>query len=308
MWAGERGGKEQAARRRDHGRRRINATTALGIVLLLHPLFPLLTSPRSPLFILHSPALCAPPTPLEAHRKVLSSPLQRIHIVLTVQGLHCSASLRRLPDIRAMAVQTHRIHSIHGTFGPAFVVNSPLQSAQASSFNKLPNVSVTSHDRATNLAVSAKRSLEQRTRPRRVAPSPPLRQSRTVPSMSEDPFADQPIIELVSPPPRTVPSSPCPPPIASRTRIPPPVLARDSLPTHSAPEPQQVATVAPPPGIQPVMLLPEFGYKEARGKLVAYLLLNRHCGRPRRRRFGCMGGQSYIPSALSRMVTIDPCA
>lgn len=70
----------------------------------------------------------------------------------------------------------------------------------------------------------------------------------------------------------------------------------------------QLETVMAPPGIQPVMLLPEFGYKEARGKLVAYLLLNRNCGRPRRRRFGCLGGQTYVPSALSRMVTTDASA
>ena len=218
----------------------------------------------------------------------------------------------RLPVICVMAVQTHRIHSIHGTLGPAFVVNSPLQSAQASSFNKLPNVSVASHDRAAQLSVQAKRSRDRAgRRPPRPASLPSLRQARAAPAVSEDPFADQPIIELVSPPPRTVPSSPSMSPIASRTRIPPPALAAPSVPILSTPEPQQIVqveTVVAPPGIQPVMLIPEFGYKEARGKLVAYLLLNRNCGRPRRRRFACLGVQTYVPSALSQTLTVEPCA
>ncbi|KAI0728862.1 hypothetical protein C8Q72DRAFT_952306 [Fomitopsis betulina] len=208
-----------------------------------------------------------------------------------------------------MAVQTHRIHSIHGSFSPAFVVNSPLQSAQASSFNKLPNVSVTSHDKTANLYIPTKRSREPRPSPRRVAPPQPPRHPRIAPSVPENPFLDQPIIEVVSPPSRTVPSSPSPPHISSRTRIPVPALV-EPPPTPPKPEPQQVIQLeaAAPPGIQPVMLLTEFGYKEARGKLVAYMLLNRNCGRPRRRRFGCSGGQTYVPSALSRMVTVDASA
>ncbi|EPS98358.1 hypothetical protein FOMPIDRAFT_148007 [Fomitopsis schrenkii] len=209
-----------------------------------------------------------------------------------------------------MAVQTHRIHSVHGTFGPAFVVNSPLQSAQASSFNKLPNISVTSHDKATQLSLPTKRA-RVRVSTRRAAPLPPARHPRVAPPVPEDPFSDQPIIELVSPPPRTVQSSPSPSHISSRTRIPVPALVDALVPTPPTPEAQQVIqleTMVAPPGIQPVMLLTEFGYKEARGKLVAYMLLNRNCGRPRRRRFGCLGGQTYVPSALSRMVTIDASA
>ncbi|KZT74091.1 hypothetical protein DAEQUDRAFT_289227 [Daedalea quercina L-15889] len=214
-----------------------------------------------------------------------------------------------------MAVQSHRIHSINGPFGPAFIVNSPLPCTQAS-FDKLPNVSVSSHGKATNYFVPATRAgppslhAASFSRVRRPAPPPPSRQARvafTIQEEDTDPFVDQPIIEIVSPSPRSVPSSS--PSIASRTRIPPPKLVELSSSMESASELQVSAPLEQtivPPGIKPVMLLSEFGYAEARGRLVAYMLLNRNCGRPvRRRRLGCTSGQTYVPSGLSRMVAID---
>ncbi|KAH9930867.1 uncharacterized protein B0H18DRAFT_991644 [Fomitopsis serialis] len=211
-----------------------------------------------------------------------------------------------------MAIQSHRSHPVHGPFGPAFVVNSSISSAQASSFTKLPNVSVNPHGKPTHFFISGGRTGSAPTpqavstpRMRRPAPRPPLRHP-LLSTYAEDPFADQPIIEIVSPPPRSTPSSPS---IASRTRIPPPALPESVTSSLSPSASQPVApieAVVVPPGIQPVMLLPEFGYHEARGRLVACILLSRNCGRPmRRRRSPCMAGQTYVPSALSRTVAVD---
>ncbi|KAH9842439.1 uncharacterized protein C8Q71DRAFT_732848 [Rhodofomes roseus] len=216
-----------------------------------------------------------------------------------------------------MAVQSYRAHSIHGPFGSAFAANSSLSSAQASSFTKLPNVSVNPHGKAANFFVPAARTRPTLTlqtasvqRLRRPAPPPPSRQTRAaLTTLAEDPFMDQPIIAVVSPSYRSAPSSP---PIASRTRIPPPVYAESSASSVSPQESHRVAPAKPvviPPGIQPVMLLPEFGYQHVRGRLVACMLLNRNCGRPmRRRRPFCMAGGAYVPSALSRMVAVDSSA
>ncbi|CAL1703153.1 unnamed protein product [Somion occarium] len=206
----------------------------------------------------------------------------------------------------------HRIHTIHGSFGgPSFSSLVPASSsAQASSFNSLPNVSyASSRARASGLSVlNSRTSLSFTTNsaangslftPRvrnnnfvapvstRRAPPPPPPKVETAP---EDPFAD-----MYSATDCVVVSLPAPhrvvrtqmPSQTSQIRVPPPSVTS----MLAEPEPTPV----------PVIRSDE----RRAAKLVANVLLSRACGRPMRRRPMDCGEKTYVKSCLSKMVEVE---
>ncbi|THH29026.1 hypothetical protein EUX98_g5161 [Antrodiella citrinella] len=198
----------------------------------------------------------------------------------------------------AVAVPSHTIRTIHGSFGsPSFSsVAHSISAAQASSFTSLPNITYPpQHSRAESLSILANRTPYSRStqysRPRssnvlsapvvtrRPAPPPPALQVIQIPEV-EDPFMDslaQDDYVVVSlPPPRRSRS------IQSRTQI---AEAKGWTPVQPA---------VPPPA------------DRRAAKLVASVLLNRGCGRPMRRRpIGCGESRTYVKSGLSRMVEVE---
>ncbi|KAI0788854.1 hypothetical protein C8Q75DRAFT_807588 [Abortiporus biennis] len=196
-------------------------------------------------------------------------------------------------------VPSHRIHTLHGTFGgPSFASVPSASAAQANSFVSLPNVSCS---RRANLSILQSRAAPSSgpsslfiPRPRsasiripnstRRAPPPPPR-TIVIPAAEEDPFADtvhtEPIVVALPPPRRQ---------IASRTQM-PSVAAPTSQSVSSAPIP--IRQSSPP-------------VKDMRAaKLVASVLLSRGCGRPMRRRLSYGESRSYVKSSLSQMVEIE---
>ncbi|OBZ75055.1 hypothetical protein A0H81_04948 [Grifola frondosa] len=209
-----------------------------------------------------------------------------------------------------MAIPSHRIHTIHGTFGGHdYAPSTPLSASQALSFTHLPNVTVGRGGRSYDLSILASRttpasasasslpaqpSFKPRARRQsmcipsstRRAPSPPLRTALTV-VMSEDPFADAPD------------DTPIPVPIAPQYTA--PISSRTRLVTYVA----QPCSLSSPPGCD-LAAVAAREHKAARGRLVANVLLNRAEGRPlhlRKRGWGeAEGSREYVRSGLSRMV------
>jgi len=206
----------------------------------------------------------------------------------------------------AVAVPSHTIRTIHGSFGsPSFSsVASSISAAQASSFTSLPNITYSSsHSRAESLSILANRSAHTNpynrsthfNRPRssnvlsapvvtrRPAPPPPLQVIQI--TEVEDPFLDaasqnEPVIVSLPPPRRATRT------IQSRTQI------ADARGTYSSWTPIPPAIPAPA--------------DRRAAKLVASVLLSRGCGRPMRRRpLGYGESREYVKSGLSRMVEVD---
>ncbi|KAI0093834.1 hypothetical protein BDY19DRAFT_989368 [Irpex rosettiformis] len=215
----------------------------------------------------------------------------------------------------ALVVPAHRIQTIHGVFGsPSWSSILPAsgasQSLEMSSFNALPNTSLSSlrGRGSANLSLLAARSAAPSassvspthtpvvTRPRRAsvhglstpvttrrAPPPPPTQRMTIIPVVEDPFADMPVnqdhaIETVSAP------------------------RAQARPTHSFAR-TQLATTTPSNYAYPTVTPRRDTERTAR--LVASVLLSRASGKPMRRRFPSMGEKCYVPSGLSRMVMVE---
>ncbi|KAI0074684.1 hypothetical protein K474DRAFT_1510905 [Panus rudis PR-1116 ss-1] len=222
------------------------------------------------------------------------------------------------------APAAHRIHTIHGSFGPSFsVVPSAASSLQASAFNSLPNVSYSSQGRAAGISrLNARTATPVATTPSssshlrnqslftprrrsttismtpvvtRRAPPPPPPAARSEPFQTEeDPFAD---IHCASD--RLVVSLP-----NSRPH-------RTAVPSQSRVQHQQQRVSYTPPNM--IIIPPAFDFEpitprppsERRAaKLVANVLLSRACGRPMRRR-PVVGERQYVKSCLSREVAVE---
>ncbi|KAH9939434.1 hypothetical protein B0H21DRAFT_756891 [Amylocystis lapponica] len=196
----------------------------------------------------------------------------------------------------AVSISSHRIHTIHGSFSDTSPSSGAL-AVQASSFTKLPNISLSS-SRGQGLSILAARTASASaaytsaprrspvripTSSRRAPPPPP----RPAASCTEDPFCDDSCeITSLPPPPRTARSAHTPI-ISSRTRL-------------------SSYTASPPPGLQSASA-EKSDRTTARGRLVASVLLSRRCGRPARRRPGSLGAgeRPYVKSGLSRVVAVD---
>ncbi|EIW61029.1 uncharacterized protein TRAVEDRAFT_71215 [Trametes versicolor FP-101664 SS1] len=237
-----------------------------------------------------------------------------------------------------MAVSSHRIHTIHGAFGApsCFAPSMPLSinSAQASSFHRLPNVCA------------------PRARPFRAVPgaSSPASVSRTAPassapSMGSSAAGSRPRRTSLSfsAPPTPTRRAPPPPPApaertasALRTTTAPLVVeiptiedpfadapeepldrsARTQVHTYTVPAPpapkprasmEATSGISAPPGLARTAAPSIPSARDIRGRLVASALLNRGSGRPlgvylRRR----LSGQEhvYIKSGLSQLVAV----
>ena len=227
------------------------------------------------------------------------------HVLLTVSNVPPTSPM-------ALVAPAHRIQTIHGVFGsPSWSSILPAsgasQSLEMSSFNSLPNTSLTSlRGRGNvNLSLLAARSAMPSapspqtpvvTRPRRSSihgvstpvttrrpPPPPPVQRATIIPVIEDPFADRPFDQdyVVETPPS--------PRAQTRTTQP---FARTQLATTSRSS-YVYPTVTPRRDT------------ERTSRLVASVLLSRASGRPMRRRFPSMEEKSYVPSGLSRMVMVE---
>ncbi|OJT01997.1 hypothetical protein TRAPUB_7531 [Trametes pubescens] len=237
-----------------------------------------------------------------------------------------------------MAVSSHRIHTIHGAFGApsCFAPSMPLSinSAQASSFHRLPNVCAprsrpfravpgasnpasVSRTTPASSAPSIMGSSAAGSRPRRTslsfsapptptrrAPPPPpapaertasaLRTTTTAPIVVEIPTIEDPFADA--------PEEPLD--LTARTQV-----STYTVPAAPAPRTSMEAPsgISAPPGLARTAAPSIPSARDIRGRLVASALLNRGSGRPlgvylRRR----LSGQEhvYVKSGLSQLVAV----
>ncbi|KAH8100380.1 hypothetical protein BXZ70DRAFT_1008389 [Cristinia sonorae] len=204
----------------------------------------------------------------------------------------------------AVAVPSHTIRTIHGSFGiPSFSsVASGISAAQASSFASLPNITYPpSQSRAESLSILANRTSAPRS-----APAPPVYHRTTSFNRprSTTIVSAQPVVTRR-------PAPPPPPPALQVIHIPEVEDPFMDSPSHSEP----VVVSLPPPrrasrttqsrhgSWMPAQPSPPADRRAA--KLVASVLLSRGCGRPMRRRPAFGENKTYVKSGLSRMVEVD---
>ncbi|KAI0648500.1 hypothetical protein C8Q79DRAFT_955650 [Trametes meyenii] len=245
-----------------------------------------------------------------------------------------------------MAVSSHRIHTIHGAFGApsCFAPSMPLaiNPAQASSFNRIPNVCVPRSRpfRAVPGATSPASASLSRTapasstapsiigtslssaagsRPRRTSlsftgpaptrrappPPPPVFAERTAPALAaSSPAVVQ--IPTIEDPFADAFEEPLQPVLVvsapARTRV-----ASYTIPpaSNGGGSAMMASSLRTPPGLAPAAAPSITSVKDTRGRLVASVLLSRGSGRPLGvylRRRLSGEQQGYVKSGLSQLV------